>query len=105
MPIYEYRCKNGHKVEEIRPFKEYRLPTICPECHAVAERIPSSFTPITDTNFWYTGKYDPRLGHIEGRKDFWDKAKKKGYSEIPSKDFATTTTLEDRMKSIPPPIE
>lgn len=82
---------------------EYRLPTICPKCHSVAERVPSVFTCITDTNFWYTGKYDWRLGHIEGRKDFWKKAEKKGYHEIPTKDHAVTTTMEDRLKNLPAP--
>jgi hypothetical protein len=68
----------------------------------VAERIPSSFTCITDTNFFYTGKYDPRLeSRVEGRRDFWKKVKDKGLHEIPSKDFAVTTTMEDRIKKMP----
>lgn len=84
---------------------EFDLPTLCPKCGIVSEKLVSHFNCVTDTNFFYTGKYDSRLGSIvEGRKDFWDKCKKKGYSEIPTKDFAVTTTLEDRMKNIPAPI-
>ncbi|MHC4605033.1 MAG: zinc ribbon domain-containing protein [Planctomycetota bacterium] len=102
MPIYEYKCENGHKFEDIKSLSEYGLPTTCPKCHAIAERIPSRFFCLTDTNFFYTGRYDSRLGsRVEGRKDFWDKAKKKGLHEIPTKDFAVTTTMEDRIKNMP----
>lgn len=106
MPIYEYKCNVcGHKFEEIKSVSEYGLPSLCPKCACVSERIPSRFTCITDTNFWYTGKYDKRLGSVvEGRQDFKRKVKAKGLHEIPTKDFAVTTTLEDRMKNIPGPI-
>ncbi len=106
MPIYEYKCNIcSHRFEDIRPFDESDLDGLCPKCAGVSKRVPSVFFCITDTNFWYTGKHDSRLGSVvEGRKDFWEKCKKKGYSEIPSKDFAVTTTLEDRMKNIPAPI-
>ena len=107
MPIYEYQCNIcDHKFEEIKPVKKYDLPSLCPRCSGVSERIPSNFTCVTDTNFFYTGKYDSRLGsYVEGRKDFWNKAKAKGLHEIPTKDFATTTTLEERVAKLPNPIE
>jgi putative FmdB family regulatory protein len=107
MPIYEYYCKIcNHRFEEIKSFDESDLPALCPKCAFVANRIPSRFTCITDTNFFYTGKYDRRFDSvIEGRKDFWKKCEEKGYHEVPTKDFAVTTTLEDRMKNIPAPIE
>ena len=105
MPIYEYNCEMHGKFEVIRPVSEYDLPCLCPECGFVSERIPSRFTCITDTNFWYTGKYDSRLGSkVEGRKDFWEKAEAKGFHEAPTKDFAVTTTLEERVNKLPEPI-
>jgi putative FmdB family regulatory protein len=107
MPIYEYKCNIcSHRFEDIKSFDESDLPGLCPKCSSVANRVPSRFFCLTDTNFWYTGKYDKRFDSVvEGRKDFWKKAKAKGYHEIPTKDFAVTTTLEDRMKNIPAPIE
>ncbi|MHC4463343.1 MAG: FmdB family zinc ribbon protein [Planctomycetota bacterium] len=107
MPIYEYKCNVcDHKFGEIKSVKKYRLPSLCPKCGGVSERIPSNFSCITDTNFFYTGKYDERLGSVvEGRKDFWNKVEAKGLHEIPTKDFAVTTTMADRLKNIPKPIQ
>lgn len=103
MPIYEYQCNCGNRFSEIR--NEARRRSAKCKCGLRAKQAVSMFSVVTDTNFWYTGKFDTRLGSkIEGRKDFWNKVEKKGYHEIPTKDFAVTTTLEDRMKNIPEPM-
>jgi hypothetical protein len=68
----------------MRSFDDYDLPCICEECGGVAKKIISIPNLVTDTNFGYTGKYDVRLGgpKIEGRKDFWRRAKNKGLKEV-----------------------
>lgn len=38
MPIYEYRCDEGHEVEVIQPMTEDAL-TECPECGAPTRRV------------------------------------------------------------------
>jgi putative FmdB family regulatory protein len=38
MPIYEYRCDEGHEVEVIQPITEEPLEK-CPECGAPARRV------------------------------------------------------------------
>lgn len=106
MPIYEYKCYACSRVlEDVRLMDERDNIALCPKCACVMKRMPSCGAPITDTRFWYTGKYDPRLGYIEGRKDFWKKAEAKGLHEAGTRDYAVTTTLEDRMKNIPEPIK
>jgi putative FmdB family regulatory protein len=44
MPVYPYKCKNGHHYEETRGFHEEQKVTICPECHSEMSRtwdVPS----------------------------------------------------------------
>ena len=103
MPIYEYKCGVcNHKFEEIKSVDEYDLPALCPECACVSERIPSNFFCVTDTNFFYTGKFDSRLGSVvEGRADWKRKLELKGCHEIPNKDFAVTTTQKERVAKLP----
>jgi putative FmdB family regulatory protein len=38
MPIYEYRCDNGHEVEVMQAMSEDAL-TKCPECGAATRRV------------------------------------------------------------------
>jgi putative FmdB family regulatory protein len=42
MPIYEYRCENGHEFEEIQSMSDDPV-TACPECGAPVERV---FHPV-----------------------------------------------------------
>ena len=106
IPIYEYKCGVCENVfDDFRDVDHRSLPGLCPKCAGVSEKIPSMFSCVTDTNFWYTGKYDPRLESVvEGRQDFKKKIEAKGLHEIGTNDFAVTTTLKDRMKNIPKPI-
>src|SRR5688572_21508417 len=41
MPIYEYRCANGHRFEVFQSMSEDSL-TTCVECAATAERVLSA---------------------------------------------------------------
>jgi putative FmdB family regulatory protein len=42
MPIYEYRCENGHEFEVIQSMSDDPV-TACPECGAPVERV---FHPV-----------------------------------------------------------
>ena len=41
MPIYQYRCENGHEFEELRRYTE-RHTARCPKCMAATSIIPST---------------------------------------------------------------
>lgn len=43
MPLYEYRCSNGHEFERSLPVAEYKAPQTC-ECGARGERVISTPT-------------------------------------------------------------
>jgi putative FmdB family regulatory protein len=102
MPLYEYKCGVcRHITCEMRSFDDYELPCICEKCGGVAKKIISRPNLVTDTNFGYTGKYDPRLGgpKIEGRKDFWRRARNKGLKEVCLGELANRPqTLKKRLK-------
>ena len=42
MPIYEYRCEFGHKVEVIQKIDDKPL-EVCPKCRGKAKRVLSKF--------------------------------------------------------------
>lgn len=46
MPVYEYRCKNNHITEELRPLSKRNEPSVCSDCGEPAKRILSSPTVI-----------------------------------------------------------
>jgi len=101
MPLYEYKCLNcGTITDKVRSFAEIQRPVTC-ECGGSARKIISRPNLVTDTNFGYTGKYDPRLGgpKIEGRKDFWDRCAQQGLGEVDLKELANNPqTLDKRLK-------
>jgi len=43
MPIYEYECISGHRVEEFGKFQETEI--TCPKCGMTAKRVPSLPAP------------------------------------------------------------
>jgi len=102
MPLYEYICPVcTHYQTVTRPIKEFNMLTLCKKCGCVTKKIISTPNLVTDTNFGYTGKYDSRLGgpKIEGRKDFWDRVKRKGLKEVDLRQLRDNPqTFEKRMK-------
>ena len=65
MPLYEYRCVNGHHLEAIRPMRLSSLPIQCTVCGKAAPRIPSLVRVFGD----YQGYVSPVSGRwIEGRR-------------------------------------
>jgi putative FmdB family regulatory protein len=101
MPLYEYKCGIcRHITCDMRPDKERDNIAVCEKCGGVAKKIISRPNLVTDTNFGYTGRYDPRLGgpKIEGRKDFWKRARAKGLKEVCLGELDRPPTLEKRLK-------
>lgn len=101
MPLYEYECNVcGFVTEEIRRMKERNKAIACKKCGCAAERIVSTFTAVSDTNFGFTGKVDTRLGDkpIEGRQDYKQRMKEQGLIEVDKHYGEKLSTLEDRMK-------
>lgn len=44
MPIYEYKCSQGHRFEAVRPHAGSQKTHSCPQCGAEAQRLPSLFS-------------------------------------------------------------
>lgn len=101
MPLYEFECACGYRQSELRRIAERNVLLLCPRCCLAMKRVISTPNIVTDTNFGYTGKYDSRLGthKIEGRKDFWNRVKRKGLKEVDLKELTDNPqTMEKRLK-------
>jgi putative FmdB family regulatory protein len=67
MPIYEYRCRNGHRFEVFQSMSEDPV-SRCPECAAPVERV---FHPVA-VHFKGSGFYSTdyaRAGRSDGTGD------------------------------------
>src|SRR5215211_4400335 len=66
MPIYEYRCRNGHDFEVFQNMSEDPV-SRCPECAAPVERV---FRPVA-VHFKGSGFYstDYARGRSDGKAD------------------------------------
>jgi putative FmdB family regulatory protein len=62
MPIYEYRCRNGHEFEVFQSMSEDPV-SRCPECAAPVERV---FHPVA-VHFKGSGFYS--TDYARGRSD------------------------------------
>ena len=73
MPIYEYRCRNGHEFEVFQSMSEDPV-SRCPECAAPVERV---FRPVA-VHFKGSGFYstDYARGRSDGKEP--SEAKKDG---------------------------
>ena len=81
MPLYEYLCVQcGTDFNLFRNYSDSARKGKCPGCGVLCKKLISRPSIVTDTNFGYTGKYDPRLGgpRIEGRKDFFNRLEAQG---------------------------
>lgn len=89
MPLYEYYCNTCNlNFSAFKHFAEYKKPSGCPRCGLMCPKTISLPSLQTDTNFGYTGKIDKRLGGrpVEGRKDWLDRMKEKGFEPITQRD-------------------
>lgn len=57
MPVYDYKCTNGHVTEERREVEVYSIP--CPRCYRVADRAP----------FYQSQYIQAETGPVGGKKN------------------------------------
>lgn len=61
MPLYDYRCGEGHIHEDLRAYDFRDKRTRCPRCKRIAKRIPSAHHAETDGIY----SYAPNVGSPE----------------------------------------
>lgn len=59
MPIYEFRCEDGHVTERLRTYDTRTEPSICRHCAKHAERIEISRTHVEPDGIY---SYAPNIG-------------------------------------------
>ena len=72
MPIYEYRCENGHLFEVMQKITEDPV-TVCPECGAPVQRV---FHPVA-VHFKGSGFYNTDYGTAKRKREM-DRSAKDG---------------------------
>ena len=72
MPIYEYRCENGHLFEVMQKITEDPV-TVCPDCGAPVQRV---FHPVA-VHFKGSGFYNTDYGTARRKREM-DKSGKDG---------------------------
>jgi putative FmdB family regulatory protein len=87
MPLYEYRCENGHNFEVTQRMSEDPV-TECPECDAAVQRV---FHPVA-VHFKGSGFYTTDYG----------KKKKAGAASGSSEDSGGSSSSSDSKKSEKP---
>jgi putative FmdB family regulatory protein len=88
LPIYEYRCENGHVFEVMQSMSEEPVST-CPTCGASVERV---FHPVA-VHFKGSGFYSTDYGRNRGGAGAKDESKddSKADSKTESKTEAAAT--------------
>jgi putative FmdB family regulatory protein len=64
MPIYEYRCENGHLVEVLQKITDDPV-TVCEECGAAMQRV---FHPVA-VHFKGSGFYNTDYGTAKRKRE------------------------------------
>ncbi len=59
MPVYIYRCSNGHEVQVVHPMKDNAI-MICSECREEMQRRPQLFQ-------WYMSPFYTALDIMDDR--------------------------------------
>ena len=96
MPIYEYRCENGHLFEVMQKITEDPV-TVCEECGAPVQRV---FHPIA-VHFKGSGFYNTDYGTAR-RKRETEKSAKDGADKHDSKSKDSKTESKPATSSPPP---
>jgi putative FmdB family regulatory protein len=92
MPIYEYRCRNGHQFEVFQAMSDDPVST-CPECGAPVERV---FRPVAvhfKGSGFYTTDY-ARKSTADAASDGKDSSESKP-SEGEKKPATTSSSTDD----------
>jgi putative FmdB family regulatory protein len=94
MPIYEYRCENGHTFEEMQRMTDDPL-TSCTTCDAPVQRV---FHPVA-VHFKGSGFYTTDYGRKKsaGSSD----SSSDGQKESSSKDSSSSSSSSDTKSSKP----
>jgi putative FmdB family regulatory protein len=96
MPIYEYRCTNGHAFEVFQSMSEDSL-TECVECGAECERVLSAPAVHFKGSGFYTTDY-ARKGAKKAATDGGESKSDKG-SEKTTSDSSSSKTSEKASSS------
>ena len=104
MPIYEYRCENGHLVEVMQKITDDPV-TVCETCEAPVQRV---FHPVA-VHFKGSGFYNTDYGtakrnrqtasSAESGADKHDAKQAEKKSEAKSSDSSSTTASSSSSKS------
>src|SRR4051795_16571 len=96
MPIYEYRCRNGHEFEVFQSMSDDPV-EVCQECGAPVERI---FRPVAvhfKGSGFYTTDYarKTKAASSDGGKDSSDSKSESKSSEKDKKPATTSSGTDD----------
>ena len=96
MPIYEYRCRNGHEFEVFQAMADDPV-TVCEECGAPVERV---FRPVAvhfKGSGFYTTDYarKTKASSSDGNKDSSDSKSDAKSSDTDKKPAATSSSKDD----------
>jgi putative FmdB family regulatory protein len=96
MPIYEYRCRNGHEFEVFQAMSDDPV-TVCEECGAPVERV---FRPVAvhfKGSGFYTTDYarKTKASSSDGNKDSSDSKSDAKSSDKDKKPAATSSSKDD----------
>ncbi len=96
MPIYEYRCRNGHEFEVFQSMSDDPV-TVCEECGAPVERV---FRPVAvhfKGSGFYTTDYarKTKAGSGDGNKDSSESKSDSKSSDKDKKPAAASSSKDD----------
>jgi putative FmdB family regulatory protein len=98
MPIYEYRCENGHLFEVMQKITEDPV-TTCPECGAAVQRV---FHPVA-VHFKGSGFYNTDYGTAKRKREL-DRSASDGADKHDAKQAdKSKTSSSDSSSSSPKP--
>jgi putative FmdB family regulatory protein len=94
MPIYEYRCLNGHQFEVFQTMSEDPI-AVCQECGAPVERV---FHPVAvhfKGSGFYTTDYARKASAKAGSDGATDSSESKGDKKDDKKPAAASSGKDD----------
>ena len=106
MPLYEFRCPDGHDFEKFyRSIGSAPTEERCPECGAIAERLMSAAGLVFKGSGFYITDYgkDGKKAERDAAKTATEKSEKAAASAPSSSDSASTSKSPDT--SSPKPAE
>jgi len=95
LPLYEYKCVNGHRFEKIESLS---APTTqkCPKCGKKAERQISSPAIQFKGSGWYVTDYGGKSGAPAGESSGDSAAKSDGKGDSKSSDSKSSEAKESK---------